>query len=150
MRIRLAQNNRTFKPNHSLPKTCQPNSWTWKHPKQIGMFYFSTNIFLRKFLNPFKWHVYSLSFKTLTLRMIFILCSCGHPCLRVWVGGFTFVLVSPWTSFVPTQTLSHPKLVWWNSPAGKHSHELLRWNLNKDVARMDNQSSNVPVLLLGH
>ena len=59
----------------------------------------------------FKWHVYSLSFKTLTLRMIIILCSCGHPCLRVWVGGFTFVLVSPWTSFVPTQTLSHPKLV---------------------------------------
>ena len=39
---------------------------------------------------------------------LFILCSCGCPCLRVWWAGASFYV--PWTISVPPKT--YPKLSW--------------------------------------
>ena len=50
------------------------------------------------------------------------------PFMIKGMGGRVYVSVLPWTIFVPTQTLSHPKLsrgVERNSPAGKHFHHVL-------------------------
>ena len=63
-----------------------------------------------------------------------ILSLCGHPCLRVWVGGFRPDLAMD--NFCPTLYFVPPKIcpgkggLWENSPAGKHS--LLFIFLNHD------------------
>ena len=55
----------------------------------------------------------------------FILYSCGHPCLRVWVGGFRPYLAMdtfcPAHQFIPPKNCPWQGGLWENSPAGKHS-----------------------------
>ena len=98
--------------------------------------------------------MYRLSFHFIDPRMLFILSSCGHPCVRVWVGGFTFLSchgqISSQPKHYPTLNLSMGGLMEqssWKAFPNPFSIDSVRFEMLQEWTI---NLANVPALLLGH